>query len=244
MHIELDRYGSEELKRAARFWVGKEAGSYNKDKCIAALTRIMNGDDAARRVLAALSEKERQVLAIFTRYGPTVSGGVLTAEMYARGLAQLPPKDQASEGYYRAYHDWRRNDLIRGLGEKLVLVGNSYDIVLFQFLFSPLSTINTSSRAREGGRARRSLVLERLAASALRLWEPGAAHPRRWRSTCGGLPRYCARWGHGRPSRATRPPRRRARGCKKRWVCAMPKKTHCRRPIRSRCSTNCSTAWA
>jgi hypothetical protein len=127
VHIELDRYGSEELKRAARFWVGKEAGSYNKAKSIAALTRIMNGDDA-RRVPAALSEKERQVLAIFTRYGPTVSGGVLTAEMYARGLVQLPPKDRASEGYYRAYHDWRRNDLIRGLGEKLVLVGNSYDM--------------------------------------------------------------------------------------------------------------------
>ena len=61
----------------------------------------MNGDDAARRVPAALSEKERQVLAIFTRYGPTVSGGVLTAEMYARGLVQSPPKDQASERYYQ-----------------------------------------------------------------------------------------------------------------------------------------------
>jgi hypothetical protein len=128
VHIELDHFRSDELKRAARFWVGKEAVYYKKDKCIAALTRIMNGDDAARRVPAALSEKERQVLAIFTRYGPTVSGGVLTAEMYARGLVQLPPKDRASEGYYRAYHDWRRNDLIRGLGEKLVLVGNSYDM--------------------------------------------------------------------------------------------------------------------
>jgi hypothetical protein len=88
----------------------------------------MNGDDAARCVPAALSEKERQALAIFTRYGPTVSGGVLTAEMYARGLAQLPPKDKASEGYYPAYYEWRRNDLIRGLGEKLVLVGNAYDM--------------------------------------------------------------------------------------------------------------------
>ena len=56
---------------------------------------------------AALSEKERQVLAIFTRYGPTVSGGVLTAEMYARGLVQMPPKDKASLGYYRAYHEWK-----------------------------------------------------------------------------------------------------------------------------------------
>ena len=59
----------------------------------------MNGDDA-RRVPTALSEKERQILAIFARYGPTVSGGLLTAEMYGRGLVQLPPKDTASEGYY------------------------------------------------------------------------------------------------------------------------------------------------
>ena len=126
-NIELDHYRSDELKRAARFWVGKEAGSYNKEKCIAALTRVMNSNEAARRVPAALSEKERQVLAIFTRYGPTVSGDVLTAEMYARRLVQMPPKDNASPDYYRAYHDWKKNDLIRGLGEKLVLVGKSYD---------------------------------------------------------------------------------------------------------------------
>jgi hypothetical protein len=128
VNIELDRFRSDELKRAARFWVGKEAGSYNKEKCIAALTRVMNGDDAARCVPTALSEKERQVLAIFTRYGPTVSGGVLTAEMYARDLTQMPPKDKSSERYYQSYHEWRRNDPIRGLCEKLVLVGNSYDL--------------------------------------------------------------------------------------------------------------------
>ena len=128
VNIELDRFRSQDLKRAARFWVGKEAGSYKKDKCIAALKRVMNGDDAALNVPAALSEKERQVMAIFTRYGPTVSGGVLTAEMYARGLAQMPPKDKSSERYYQSYHEWRRNDLIRGLCEKLVLVGNSYDL--------------------------------------------------------------------------------------------------------------------
>jgi hypothetical protein len=75
VHIELDRFRSDELKRAARFWVGKEAIYYKKEKCIAALTQIMNGDDDARSALTGLSEKEREILAIFTRYGPTVSGG-------------------------------------------------------------------------------------------------------------------------------------------------------------------------
>jgi hypothetical protein len=128
VNIELEGFPSDKLKQAARFWVGKEAGSYNKEKCMAALTQVMNGDDATRRVQTALSEKERQVVAIFTRYGPTVPGGVLTAEMYARGLVQSPPKDEASESFYRSYREWKRTDLIRGLSEKLVLVGSSYDL--------------------------------------------------------------------------------------------------------------------
>jgi len=128
VNLELDRFGSDALKRAARFWVGKEAGSYNKAKCISALTRVMDGDGAGWRVPGALSEKERQVLAIFTRYGATVSGGVLTAEMYGRGLTRKPPQDRASNDYFRDYNEWSRNDLIRGLCEKLVLVGTSYDM--------------------------------------------------------------------------------------------------------------------
>ncbi len=47
VNLELDVLGSDALKRAARFWVGKEAGTYNKEKCIAALTRITGGNDAA-----------------------------------------------------------------------------------------------------------------------------------------------------------------------------------------------------
>src|SRR5258706_127046 len=128
VNVELEGFRSDELKQAARFWVAKEAGSYNKEKCIAALTQAMSGDDATQRVQAALSEKERQVLAIFTRYGPTVSGGVLTAEMYARGFVQSPPEDKASRSFYRSYCEQKKNDLIRRLSEKLVLVGNSYDL--------------------------------------------------------------------------------------------------------------------
>ena len=128
VNVELQGFRSDELKQAARFWVGKEAGSYNKEKCIAALTQAMNGDDATQRVQTALSEKERQVMAIFTRYGPTVSGAVLTAEMYARGFVQSPPEDKASQSSYRSYCEQKKTDLIRRLSEKLVLVGNSYDL--------------------------------------------------------------------------------------------------------------------
>lgn len=125
--IELNLYGSADLKRAARFWVGKEANSFTKGKCVAALTRTMNDGNAAQRVLAGLREKERQVLGIFARYGPTVSGGLLAAEVYARGIIAPPPKNQASDYYFQAYRNWSNSDPIHSLREKLVLVSGYYD---------------------------------------------------------------------------------------------------------------------
>src|SRR5260370_32502278 len=40
----------------------------------------------------------------------------------------MPPTDKVSVCYYGSYHEWRRNDLVHGLCEKLVLAGNSYDL--------------------------------------------------------------------------------------------------------------------
>jgi hypothetical protein len=125
--IDLNLYRSDDLKRAARFWAGKEAYSFNKEKCIAALSRTMADGDTARRALAGLTERERQVLGIFARYGPTVSGGLLTAEVYARGIIPPPPKNQAADNYYYAYRDWRGRDPVTGLRDKFVLVGDRYD---------------------------------------------------------------------------------------------------------------------
>jgi len=125
--IDLNLYGSTELKRAARFWVGKEAASFTKEKCIGALTRTMADGDTARRVLAGLTEKECQVLGIFARYGPTVSGGLLTAEVYTRGLIPPPPKNQASDHYYQTYRNWRDRDPVPGLCEKLLLLTSYYN---------------------------------------------------------------------------------------------------------------------
>ena len=125
--IDLNLCGSTELKRAARFWAGKEAYSFNKEKCVAALTRTMADGDTARRVLAGLTEKERQVLGIFARYGPTVSGGLLTAEVYTRGIMPPPPKDRASDRGYQAYRNWSDLDPVPRLQEKFILVGDRYD---------------------------------------------------------------------------------------------------------------------
>src|SRR2546423_14860249 len=45
VNVELEGFRSDELRQAARVWVGKEAGSVNKEKCIAALTQDMNSDE-------------------------------------------------------------------------------------------------------------------------------------------------------------------------------------------------------
>ena len=37
VEIDLDRYRADELKQAARFWIGKEAATLRKEKSIQAL---------------------------------------------------------------------------------------------------------------------------------------------------------------------------------------------------------------
>ncbi len=202
LHAELGYLRSNELKRAARLWLGKGAASYNKDRCLVALTQAMKSEDSARRVETALSDRERQVLGIFTRYGDTLPGGVLTAEMRARGLT--PPKDKDSVYSYR----WQANDLISGLAEKLVLLGgngsyfSSYDhhgypqLSLHPALVkavkpaAPLSW-SASQACDEAVRSERRSS----AAVALDLWRVAAALRARgtWATVKGDLPAKATR---------------------------------------------------
>jgi hypothetical protein len=114
----------------ARFWVGKEAGTYPKDKCVAAMAKALESKASVQRVLSQLSPNELQVLAIFGRYGPMVSGPLLTAEMYARGLAQKL-EQPGSGGDWRAYHEARRNEPVRVLRERMVLISEGYSDYYF-----------------------------------------------------------------------------------------------------------------
>ena len=107
---------SDELKKACRAWVGKEAYSFNKERCLAALQKAFRDETAGRRVLADLTDQQRQVLAIVARYGWSISGSLLTAEAYARGL-RVRDKDGERPAYFAA----RRDDPVFALCEKLVL---------------------------------------------------------------------------------------------------------------------------
>lgn len=118
--IDLDRYRSDELKKAARFWVGKEALSFHKAKSIAALTNVFGQKASAKKVVPQLSEKQKRVLEIFACYGPAVSGPLLSVEVQQRGLVEK--KDDLPRSYYNS----RRNDVVSDLCDKLVLVGGDY----------------------------------------------------------------------------------------------------------------------
>ncbi|MGD9856975.1 MAG: hypothetical protein AB7U20_18655, partial [Planctomycetaceae bacterium] len=119
--IDLDRYRADDLKKAARFWVGSEAGKFHKQKSISALTKVFSRRVSAKQVFPQLSEKQKRVLEIFSRYGPVVSGSLLSLEVQQRGLVE--PQDDSPKNYYKQL----RSDVVNDLREKLVLVSGGYD---------------------------------------------------------------------------------------------------------------------
>jgi len=121
MDVDLERYRAGELKKAARFWVGKEAAGFCKDESIRALTKVFKGKTAAKKVVPRLSDKQKQLLGIFARYGPAVSGSVLSVEVEQRGLVEKKNDDSP-----RSYYSSRRNDVVNTLCDKLVLIGAGY----------------------------------------------------------------------------------------------------------------------
>ena len=121
VEIDLDHCRADDLKKAALFWIGKEATKFHKESSIKALAKVFNGKTLAKKVVPLLSDKQKQVLGIFARYGPVVSGPVLSVEVEQRGFAEK--QDDSSRSYYTR----RRNDVVNDLCDKFVLVSGGYD---------------------------------------------------------------------------------------------------------------------
>lgn len=105
-----------ELKKIARFWFGTTAANkMRKDECIGALAKLFKDKARIQAKMDSLTDKQRQILGIFKRYGGAVSGTVLLCEVQARGLVEKT----------RQPHDWyeqRRHDPVIDLCDKLLLV--------------------------------------------------------------------------------------------------------------------------
>jgi hypothetical protein len=93
IQISLENYNADDLKKAARFWVGPDAYKFRKADCIAALHKVFSGQTATRDIVSALPKKQQQVVSIFARYGPVVFGEVLSAELNSRGLIEKDPNE-------------------------------------------------------------------------------------------------------------------------------------------------------
>lgn len=121
VNFNLEHYNADQLKKAARFWIGVEAHKLRKAECVEALHKMFSHGAATSSALANASKAQQQVLSIFARYGPTVSGAVLSAELHARGLVQDRDPSQRSYG--------RRDDVVDDLCDKFVLIRSrsSYD---------------------------------------------------------------------------------------------------------------------
>jgi hypothetical protein len=111
----IENLNSEAVKRAARFWVGKEVNALRKAECILRLTHALRDGKRAAEVVAALRPKERAVLAVVRRYGGSISGVLLRRELLARGIIKEPKREEL--GYRRP-----EADPVLGLCERLVLI--------------------------------------------------------------------------------------------------------------------------
>ncbi|MGF1580954.1 MAG: helicase-associated domain-containing protein [Gemmataceae bacterium] len=118
VEIDFDDFRSNDLKRAARFWIGKEASKFNKDECVRELKKVFKKKSLLKELFQRLSPKERQVVEIVARYGPFVEGELLTVEMYERDIVAKPDESQPS--YFR-----RRDSVIDDLSTKFVLIKRS-----------------------------------------------------------------------------------------------------------------------
>ncbi len=116
VNVDLTRYRASDLQRAARFWIGSAAAKFRKDESFKALTKVLKDPDAGQQALSAMSKAQQQVVSIYARYGPQVSGPLLSAELHGRGLIHKP-----KPGVYAS----SRADVVDDLCHKLVLSRSS-----------------------------------------------------------------------------------------------------------------------
>jgi hypothetical protein len=113
--LSLAHIKSSDLRPPAKFWFDA-TGWYKlrKDELLAALTAQMADRARAASKTRSLADDEKQVLAIFERYGGALSDSLLACEMQARGL-------RAKDAPVRSYYE-RSEDVVTKLGHKLLLL--------------------------------------------------------------------------------------------------------------------------
>jgi hypothetical protein len=117
VQLALETMNADELKRAARFWVGKPATTMRKAECIRALTDLARNPERLKQGLTSLTESQKSILGIVNRHGGFVSGNLLQCELLARGLIE-----ESKRRTQPLYGRERDADPVYDLCSKLLLV--------------------------------------------------------------------------------------------------------------------------
>ena len=115
--LNLELINADELKRMARFWFGTTlANKMRKAECLNSIEGVFKDRKRVEEGIRSLSDQERQILAVFKRYGGALSGPLLMCEALSRGLW-----DQTVERGTYSSKPQTKNP-VEQLGNKLFLV--------------------------------------------------------------------------------------------------------------------------
>jgi len=112
-----------ELRQMGSSWLDPGQMKLPKGSLVKALRSALEDDTAAARVLRSLSPEERDVAAVYRRYGGSVDGEVIRLDLMARGLLEIV-ENRMSGGYTQ--RRWKESP-IRTLANRWVLFPQSAD---------------------------------------------------------------------------------------------------------------------
>ena len=110
----------DELRAAAKLWVGPEHKKLARNARVDRLGAAKNDESAARRVLKSLSAEDRAVLGVYKRYGGNVDGEIIRIELLTRGLLEIVEHRHTE---YYSQRRWKCNP-IQSLAARMLLVND------------------------------------------------------------------------------------------------------------------------
>ena len=124
---DLDFINADELKKIGRGWLDQSQLKLPKAQLMSALHKALKDENKAKQAVQAFSQAERQVAAVYQRYGGSVSGEVIRLELMSRGFLEIAEKKVNDHHTSRS---WKSNP-IEGMAKRWVLLspssGNRYD---------------------------------------------------------------------------------------------------------------------
>lgn len=115
--LNLGLVTADELKRMARFWFGTTAANkMRKAELLTGIAAVFKDKTRLEEGVRSLSDQERQILAVFRRYGGALSGPLLMCEALQRGLHD---KTVERRGFY---DPTKATNPVEQLGTKLFLL--------------------------------------------------------------------------------------------------------------------------